>query len=150
MKLQLGAMSHLAVSFESPEYTADVDAMVRCACSRRSASSVWKRKPVSIRLLLRTVRSGAGNSAEETTPFTRDLRMRLPNCTLTGSPLTTAIYGMYACNGILFNHESRAVARLSLPAKSPAQSPTSPGAGVVPVSRQYGFPAWLGPCQRTT
>ena len=50
-------------------------------------------------------------------------------------------YGMYACNGILFNHESRAAAKPSLPAKSPAQSPTSPGAGVVPVPRQYGFPA---------
>ncbi len=50
-------------------------------------------------------------------------------------------YGMYACNGILFNHESRAAAKLSLPAKSPAQSPTSPVAGVVPVPRQYGFPA---------
>ncbi|MFP1483787.1 GDP-mannose 4,6-dehydratase [Escherichia coli] len=36
-------------------------------------------------------------------------------------------YGMYACNGILFNHESpRLRLKPSLPAKSPAQSPTSP------------------------
>ena len=36
----LGAQSHVAVSFESPEYTADVDAL---GCLKRSVSVVWKR-----------------------------------------------------------------------------------------------------------
>ncbi|MGU0044251.1 GDP-mannose 4,6-dehydratase [Escherichia coli] len=46
----LGAMSHVAVSFESPEYTADVDAMGTLRLLEAIRFSVWKRKLVSIRL----------------------------------------------------------------------------------------------------
>ncbi len=48
-------------------------------------------------------------------------------------------YGMYACNGISSTMNPRAAAKPSLPAKSPANRQHRPGAGVVPVPRQYGF-----------
>jgi GDPmannose 4,6-dehydratase len=48
----LGAMSHVAVSFESPEYTADVDAMGTLRLRKRFGSWDLKRKLVFIRRLL--------------------------------------------------------------------------------------------------
>lgn len=47
----LGAMSHVAVSFESPEYTADVDAMGTLRLLEAIRFLVLRRKPVSIRHL---------------------------------------------------------------------------------------------------
>ena len=104
-----GNEPRLRFLFESPEYTADVECVwVRCACSRRSASSVWKRKPVSIRLLLLNC-----------TVWCRKFRRKRPRPFYPRSPYAVAklyaywitvnyreSYGMYACNGILFNHES--------------------------------------------
>jgi GDPmannose 4,6-dehydratase len=45
----LGAMSHVAVSFESPEYTADVDAMGTLRLLEAIRFLVLRRKPVSTR-----------------------------------------------------------------------------------------------------
>ncbi len=39
----LGAQSHVAVSFEAPEYTADVVGMGTCACLRRFVCWDWRR-----------------------------------------------------------------------------------------------------------
>ena len=48
----LAAQSHVQVSFDSPEFTADVDAQVYSVSWRRFASAVWQILAVCIRLLL--------------------------------------------------------------------------------------------------
>jgi GDPmannose 4,6-dehydratase len=48
----LGAQSHVAVSFESPEYTADVDGIGTLRILELFGSWEWKRKPVFIKPLL--------------------------------------------------------------------------------------------------
>ena len=47
----LAAQSHVQVSFDSPEFTADVDAQVCFASWRPSVSVAWRRPAVCIRLL---------------------------------------------------------------------------------------------------
>lgn len=139
----LGAMSHVAVSFESPEYTADVDAMgtLRLLEAIRflgleKKTRFYQASTSELYGLVQEI------PQKETTPFYP--RSPYAVAKLYAYWITVNYresYGMYACNGILFNHESPRRGELSLPAKSPAQSPTSPRAGVVPVPRQYGFPA---------
>jgi GDPmannose 4,6-dehydratase len=104
----LGAMSHVAVSFESPEYTADVDAI----------GTLRLLEAIHILGLEKKTRFYQASTSElyglvqeipqnETTPF-------YPR-----SPYAVAkmyahwivvnyreAYGLFACNGILFNHES--------------------------------------------
>ena len=139
----LGAMSHVAVSFESPEYTADVDAMGTLRLLEAIRFLGLERKPVFIRLPpLNCMVWCRKFRRKRPRRSTRDLRMRSPNCTPTGSPSTTV--NPTACMPVTVFSSTmnpRAAAKPSLPAKSPAQSPTSPRAGVVPVPRQYGFPA---------
>ena len=125
----LGAMSHVAVSFEQPEYTADVDGLgtLRILEAVRSLG------------LAKTTRFYQASTSElyglvqetpqrETTPF----HPRSPYaCAKLYAYWITVnyreAYGLYACNGILFNHESprrgetfvtrkisRAIARISL------------------------------------
>ena len=104
----LGAQSHVAVSFESPEYTADVDAL----------GTLRLLEAIRLLGLTKEIKFYQASTSElfgevqevpqkETTPF-------YPK-----SPYAVAkmyaywivvnyreSYGMYACNGILFNHES--------------------------------------------
>ena len=47
----LGAMSHVAVSFESPEYTADADGMGTLRILEAFASWAWRRRPAFTRPL---------------------------------------------------------------------------------------------------
>ncbi|NGM44567.1 GDP-mannose 4,6-dehydratase [Rhodobacter sp. SGA-6-6] len=103
----LGAQSHVAVSFESPEYTADVDAIGTL------------RLLEAIRFLgLKDTRFYQASTSElyglvqeipqrETTPF--HPRSPYAVAKLYAYWITVnyrEAYGMYACNGILFNHES--------------------------------------------
>lgn len=104
----LGAQSHVAVSFESPEYTADVDAI----------GTLRLLEAIRILGLEKKTRFYQASTSElyglvqevpqrESTPF-------YPRSPYAAAKLYAywitinyrEAYGMYACNGILFNHES--------------------------------------------
>ena len=104
----LGAQSHVAVSFESPEYTADVDAMgaLRLLEAIRFLGLEKKTKfyQASTSELYGLVQE---TPQTETTPF----HPRSPYAVAKIYAYWITVnyreaYGMYACNGILFNHES--------------------------------------------
>jgi GDPmannose 4,6-dehydratase len=104
----LGAQSHVAVSFESPEYTADVDAI----------GTLRLLEAIRILGLEKKTRFYQASTSElyglvqeipqkETTPF----YPRSPYAAAKMYAYWITVnyreaYGMYACNGILFNHES--------------------------------------------
>lgn len=104
----LGAQSHVAVSFESPEYTADVDAIgtLRLLEAIRFLGLENKTKfyQASTSELYGEVQE---IPQKETTPF----HPRSPYAVAKMYAYWITVnyresYGMYACNGILFNHES--------------------------------------------
>jgi len=104
----LGAQSHVAVSFESPEYTADVDAMgtLRLLEAIRFLGLEGKTKfyQASTSELYGLVQE---TPQKETTPFYP--RSPYAVAKLYAYWITVnyrEAYGMYACNGVLFNHES--------------------------------------------
>nr|WP_315236321.1 GDP-mannose 4,6-dehydratase [uncultured Limnohabitans sp.] len=104
----LGAQSHVAVSFESPEYTADIDAM----------GTLRLLEAIRILGLEKKTRFYQASTSElygqvqetpqkETTPF----YPRSPYAVAKMYAYWITVnyreaYGIYACNGILFNHES--------------------------------------------
>ena len=104
----LGAQSHVAVSFEAPEYTANIDAL----------GTLRILEAVRILGLTETTRIYQASTSElfglvqeipqtENTPFYP--RSPYGVAKLYGYWITVnyrEAYGMYACNGILFNHES--------------------------------------------
>tara|TARA_B100000212_G_scaffold338714_1_gene315753 strand:- start:155 stop:1291 length:1137 start_codon:yes stop_codon:yes gene_type:complete len=104
----LGAQSHVAVSFESPEYTANSDALgtlriLECIRSL-GLSNKTKFYQASTSELFGKVQDVAQN---EDTPF----YPRSPYAVAKLYAYWITInyreaYGIYACNGILFNHES--------------------------------------------
>jgi GDPmannose 4,6-dehydratase len=104
----LAAQSHVAVSFESPEYTADVDALgpLRILEAIRLLGLEKKTKfyQASTSELFGEVQE---IPQKETTPFYP--RSPYAAAKLYAYWITVNYresYGMYACNGILFNHES--------------------------------------------
>ena len=104
----LGAQSHVAVSFEAPEYTADVDAV----------GALRLLEAIRFLGLEKKTRFYQASTSElyglvqevpqtETTPF----HPRSPYAVAKMYAYWICVnyreaYGMYACNGILFNHES--------------------------------------------
>lgn len=104
----LGAQSHVAVSFEAPEYTADVDAL----------GTLRLLEAIRLLGLEKTTRFYQASTSElyglvqetpqsENTPF----HPRSPYAVAKLYAYWATVnyreaYGMYACNGILFNHES--------------------------------------------
>ena len=104
----LGAQSHVAVSFEAPEYTADVDAIgtLRLLEAIRFLGLEKKTRfyQASTSELYGLVQE---TPQKETTPF--HPRSPYAVAKLYSYWITVnyrEAYGMYACNGILFNHES--------------------------------------------
>ena len=104
----LGAQSHVAVSFEAPEYTADVDAMgtLRLLEAIRflglqNKTRFYQASTSELYGLVQEI------PQRETTPFYP--RSPYAVAKLYAYWITVnyrEAYGMYACNGILFNHES--------------------------------------------
>ncbi|EGU56688.1 GDP-mannose 4,6-dehydratase [Vibrio nigripulchritudo ATCC 27043] len=104
----LGAMSHVAVSFESPEYTADVDAIgtLRLLEAIRingleKKSKYYQASTSELYGLVQEV------PQRESTPF----YPRSPYAVAKMYAYWITVnyresYGIYGCNGILFNHES--------------------------------------------
>jgi GDPmannose 4,6-dehydratase len=104
----LGAMSHVAVSFEEPEYTANVDGI----------GTLRLLEAIRILGLTKKTRFYQASTSElyglvqevpqkESTPFYP--RSPYAVAKLYSYWITVnyrEAYGMYACNGILFNHES--------------------------------------------
>src|SRR5450830_1998315 len=104
----LAAMSHVAVSFESPEYAADIDGV----------GSLRLLEAIRILGMTKKTRFYQASTSEmyglvqeipqsEKTPFYP--RSPYAVAKLYAYWITVnyrEAYGMYACNGILFNHES--------------------------------------------
>ncbi len=104
----LGAMSHVHVSFDNPEYTGDVDGLgaLRILESVRILGLEKKTKvyQASTSELYGLIQE---TPQKETTPFYP--RSPYACAKLYGYWITVNYresYDMYACNGILFNHES--------------------------------------------
>ncbi|RYD82188.1 MAG: GDP-mannose 4,6-dehydratase [Sphingobacteriales bacterium] len=104
----LAAQSHVQVSFETPEYTANADALgtlrileaVRI-CGLASKTRIYQASTSELYGLVQAV------PQSETTPF----YPRSPYAVAKMYAYWITVnyreaYGMYACNGILFNHES--------------------------------------------
>jgi GDPmannose 4,6-dehydratase len=105
----LGAQSHVSVSFESPEYTADVNAIgaLRILEAIRILNLEKKTRfyQASTSELYGLVQE---NPQKETTPFYP--RSPYAVAKLYAYWITVnyrEAHGIYACNGILFNHESK-------------------------------------------
>ena len=104
----LGAQSHVAVSFEAPEYTADVDAIgtLRLLEAIRflgleNKTHFYQASTSELYGLVQEI------PQKETTPFYP--RSPYAVAKLYAYWITVnyrEAYGIYACNGILFNHES--------------------------------------------
>ena len=103
----LAAQSHVAVSFEEPEYTANSDALGALRVLEAIRILGLEKKSLLSGLHLRAVWTGAGNPPERNHAVLPALALRVAK--LYGYWITVnyrEAYGMYACNGILFNHES--------------------------------------------
>ena len=104
----LAAQSHVQVSFEEPEYTANADAVGVSGCWKRYGFWDWRRRRGSIRRRPQSYMGWCGRRRrQEKTPFYP--RSPYGVAKLYGYWMVVnyrEAYGMYACNGILFNHES--------------------------------------------
>lgn len=105
----LGAQSHVAVSFQQPEYTGDIDGLgtlrlleaVRDYCGRTGQDLRYYQAGTS------EMFGGSPPPQSETTPF-------YPKSPYAAAKVMAhhlvvnyrEAYGLFACNGILFNHES--------------------------------------------
>jgi GDPmannose 4,6-dehydratase len=103
----LGAQSHVAVSFEVPEYTGEVDALgaIRLLDAIRDTKVATRLYQASTSELFGGLPATAPQS--ETTPFYP--KSPYGAAKLYAHWLTVnyrEAYQLYACNGILFNHES--------------------------------------------
>ncbi len=146
----LAAQSHVAVSFEEPEYTANSDALgalrileaIRILGLEKKARFYQASTSELYGLVQETPQ-------KETTPFYP--RSPYAVAKLYAYWITVnyrEAYGIYACNGILFNHESpvRGETFVTRKITRALRAHQARPAGL-PFPRQHGFLARLGPCQ---
>jgi len=104
----LGAQSHVKVSFEMPEYTAEVDGVGTLRLLDAIRSTGLEKKVRFYQASTSELYGGVQNQAQnEDTPFYP--RSPYAVAKLMGYWITInyrEAYGIYACNGVLFNHES--------------------------------------------
>lgn len=104
----LAAQSHVAVSFESPEYTADVDALgtLRLLEAIRvlGMEKTTRFYQASTSEIYGLVQESPQNEETQFYPRSPYAAAKLYAYWITVN--YREAYGMYACNGILFNHES--------------------------------------------
>ncbi len=104
----LGAQSHVAVSFEAPEYTADVDAIgtLRLLEAMRFLGLEKKTRfyQASTSELYGLVQETPQRETTRFYPRSPYAVAKLYSYWMTVN--YREAYGLYACNGILFNHES--------------------------------------------
>ncbi len=104
----LGAQSHVAVSFDTPEYTADVDALGTLRLLEAIRFLKLDRKTRFYQASTSELYGQVQQTPQtERTPF----HPRSPYAVAKLYAYWTCVnyreaYGMFACNGILFNHES--------------------------------------------
>lgn len=104
----LAAQSHVAVSFEEPEYTANSDALGTLRLLEAIRILGWEKKvrfyQASTSELYGLVRETPQNEATPFYPRSPYAVAKLYAYWITIN--YREAYGIYACNGILFNHES--------------------------------------------
>lgn len=107
----LAAQSHVAISFEIPEYTADVDAI-----GVLRLLEIIRSQPESIQKKIRFYQAGTSEmfGAVKETPQNENTQFNPVSpyavAKVYGHFITKVYreaYGLYAVNGILFNHESK-------------------------------------------
>ena len=104
----LGAQSHVAVSFDAPEYTADVDAI---GTLRLLEAIRFLGMEKTTRFYQASTSELYGLVKESPQKETTSFHPRSPYAVAKMYAYWITVnyreaYGMYACNGILFNHES--------------------------------------------
>ena len=146
----LGAQSHVAVSFERPNTPPTSMRIGTLRLLEAIRFLGLRRKPASIR-----------RPPPSSTAWSRKSRRRKPRRFTRARPMRVAklyaywitvnyreAYGMYACNGILFNHEVPAPRRnLRHPQDHPGVANIAPGPRSLPLPRQHGLAPRLGPRQ---
>ncbi len=104
----LGAQSHVAVSFESPEYTANSDALgslrILEAIKILGLTNKTKYYQASTSELYGLIQESPQNEKTPFYPRSPYAVAKLYSYWITIN--YREAYGIYACNGILFNHES--------------------------------------------
>ncbi len=143
---------HVAVSFEAPEYTADVDAIgtlrlleaIRFLGLRKEPPASIRPRRQSFMAWCRKPRSAKPRPFHPRSPYAV-AKMYAYWITVN----YREAYGMYACNGILFNHESPRRGETFVTRKiTRGLCQHRPRSGKLPLYGQHRQPARLGPCQR--
>ena len=146
----LGAQSHVQVSFETAEYTANSDALGTLrlleAIRLLKLSEKTRFYQASTSELYGKVQTIPQNEATPFYPRSPYAAAKLYAYWITVN--YREAYGIHASNGILFNHESPIRAKLSLRVKLPARSRHPSWAPGQALSRQSRRQARLGPRAR--
>ena len=147
----LAAQSHVAVSFETPEYTANADALGTLRMLEAIRILGWRRRRASTRRRPPSCTARCRRSPQkETTPFYP--RSPYGVAKLYAYWITVnyrEAYGMFACNGILFNHESPLRGETFVTRKiTRGLARIKRGPAGLPVPRQPRCAARLGPRAR--